>query len=190
MPKKDPRVDAYIAKSSDFAKPILQRIRKLVHQACPQVEEDIKWKSPFFMYKGMFAAMMAFKAHCTLIFPGNGKLILGGKEAAFRRLTTLADLPADTVLLSYLRNAVELKEAGIKPARAKAKKALVVPMDFLAALRKNKKALAVFENFSPSHKREYVEWIVEAKREETRIRRIQSALEMLTAGKSRNWKYQ
>jgi uncharacterized protein YdeI (YjbR/CyaY-like superfamily) len=190
MPKKDPRVDTYIAKSADFAKPILVRIRRLVHQACPQVEEDIKWKSPFFMYQGMFAAMMAFQGHCAFIFPGNGKLILGEKEATLRRFTSLTDLPADKILLGYLRKAVELKDAGIKPARPKTKKALAVPADFLAALRKNKKALDAFEKFSPSHKREYIEWIVEAKREETCLRRIQSALEMLAKGKSRNWKYE
>src|ERR1700677_5083571 len=114
MPKKDPRVDAYIAKSSDFAKPFLQRIRKLVHQACPQVEETIKWKSPFFMYKGMFAAMMAFKGHCTFIFPGNSKLILGKGKINYRRLLSLADLPPDRILLDHIRKAIELKDAGIK----------------------------------------------------------------------------
>jgi uncharacterized protein YdeI (YjbR/CyaY-like superfamily) len=190
MPKKNPQVDAYIAKSAEFARPILHHIRKLVHKGCPQVEEEMKWSSPFFMYKGMFAAMMGFKSHCTFIFPGNGKLILGREEAKLRRFTSRADLPADNILLGYIRKAVELKDAGIKLARPKAKKALVVPTDFLAALKKNKKAFAAFEKFPPSHKREYVDWITEAKREETRVRRIQSALEMLAEGKSRNWKYQ
>jgi uncharacterized protein YdeI (YjbR/CyaY-like superfamily) len=190
MPKKNPKIDAYIAKSADFAKPILIRIRRLVHQACPQVEEDMKWSSPFFMYKGMFAAMMGFKAHCALIFPGNGKMILGKEEAKFRRLTSDDELPSDSVLLGYFRKAVELKDAGIKRPRPKAKKPIVVPDYFLAALKKNKKALAAFENFPPSHQREYVEWIVEAKQEETRLRRLQSALKMLAEGKSRNWKYQ
>lgn len=190
MPKKDPRVDVYIAKAADFAKPILNHFRKLAHKACPQVEEDIKWSSPFFMYKGMFAAMMAFKRHCAFIFPGNSKLILGREEAKLRRLTSLADLPADSVLLGYLRKAVELKEAGIKPPRAKAKKELVVPDYFSAELKKNRKALATFEAFSPSHKREYVEWITQAKQEETRARRMKSAIEMMSNGKSRNWKYQ
>lgn len=191
MPKKDPRVDAYIEKAADFAKPILTRIRKLIHKGCPQVEEDIKWSSPFFMYKGMFAATMGFKGHCALLFPGNGKLILGKSEAKFRRLKSSADLPADSILLGYIRKAVELKEAGVKPPRTKAKKKeLVVPDYFLAALKKNKKALAAFEAFSPSHKREYVEWITGAKQEETRARRLKSAIEMMSKGKSRNWKYQ
>lgn len=191
MPKKDPRVDAYIEKAADFAKPILTRIRKLIHKGCPQVEEDIKWSSPFFMYKGMFAAMMGFKGHCAFIIPGNGKLILGKEEAKFRRLKSSADLPADSVLLGYIRKAVELKEAGVKPTPPKAKKKdLVVPDYFLVALKKNKKALATFEAFSPSHKREYVEWITDAKQEETRARRLKSAIEMMSKGKSRNWKYQ
>lgn len=190
MPKKDPRVDAYIAKAGDFAKPMLNRFRRLVHKACPQVEEDMKWSSPFFMYKGMFAAMMAFKKHCAFIFPGSNKLILGGKEAKLRRLTSAADLPADSVLFGYVRKAVELKDAGIKPPRPKAKKELVVPDYFLAALKKNKKAWAAFEAFSPSHKREYVEWIIQAKQEETRARRMKNAIEMMSKGKSRNWKYQ
>ncbi len=191
MPKKDPRIDAYISKAADFAKPILHRIRKAVHKGCPQAEEDIKWKSPFFMYKGMFAAMMAFKGHCALILPRNGKLILGKEEARFRRLTSADDLPADNVLLGYIRKAVELKDAGVKrPRPTTKKKPVAVPDYFLAALKKNEKALAAFEKMPPSHKREYVDWIVEAKREETRAKRITSAIQMLSEGKSRNWKYQ
>jgi uncharacterized protein YdeI (YjbR/CyaY-like superfamily) len=190
MPKKDPRVDAYIEKAGDFTKPMLNRFRKLVHKACPEVEEDIKWSSPFFMYKGMFAAMMGFKEHCAFIFPGSGELILGKEEERFRRLTSAADLPADSVLLGYIRKAVDLKDAGIKRPRPKAKKELVVPDYFLAAVKKNKKALAAFEAFSPSHKREYVEWVAQAKQEETRARRLKSAIEMMSKGKSRNWKYQ
>jgi uncharacterized protein YdeI (YjbR/CyaY-like superfamily) len=169
----------------------LNRIRKAVHKGCPQAEEDIKWKSPFFMYKGMFAAIMAFKAHCAFILPGNGKLILGKEEAKLRRLTSADDLPADSVLLGYIRKAVELKDAGVKrPRPTTKKKPVVVPDYFLAALKKNKKTLAAFEKMPPSHKREYVDWIIEAKREETRAKRIATALQMLSEGKSRNWKYQ
>jgi uncharacterized protein YdeI (YjbR/CyaY-like superfamily) len=167
----------------------LNRIRKLVHAACPQVEEAIKWNSPFFTHKGVLAAMPAFKRHCALIF-WKGKLILGKERAKYRRLISLADLPADNVLLGYIRKAVELNETGVKIPRPKSKAKVVVPAYFLAALKKNKKALATFEAFSPSHKREYIEWIAEAKREETRAKRIKSAIEMLAKGKSRNWKYQ
>ena len=191
MPKKDPRVDAYIAKAGDFAKPILNRIRKLVHQACPPVEEAIKWNMPFFEYKGILVAMPAFKQHCALIF-WKGKLILGKDRAKFRRLTSLADLPPDKTLLELIGKAVALNEAGIKAlVRAKPNTAkVVVPPELLAALKKNKKALAGFEKLPPSHKREYVQWVVEAKREETRARRLATMLQWLAQGKSRNWKYE
>ena len=192
MPKKNPRIDAYIARSADFAKPILDRIRRLVHAACPDVQETIKWNLPFYEYKGILLATPAFKQHCALIF-WKGRLFLGkDQKATLRRLTTLSELPGDKILTGYIKKAAALNEAGIKAARPKpkAKKAVVVPDYFLAALKKSKKALAVFENFSPSHKREYVEWIAEAKREETRARRIQAALKLMTQGKSRNWKYE
>lgn len=191
MPKKDPRIDAYIAKAGDFARPILSRIRKLVRAACPDVEETIKWGSPFFEHKGILLCTPAFKRHCALVF-WRGRLFLSNdQKTKFRRLTSLSDLPGNKILTGYIRKAVELNETGVKIPRPKpkAKKALVVPADFLAALRKNKKALAVFENFSPSHKREYVEWIIEAKRAETRLKRIQTALAQMASGKSRYWKY-
>jgi len=193
MPKKDPRIDAYIAKAADFAKPILNRIRKLVHATCPDVTETIKWNSPFYEHKGILLATPAFKRHCALIF-WKGKLIFskGDQRKKFRRLTSFSELPGDKILTGYIRKAVELNETGIKIPRPKpkARKEIVVPDYFLAALRKNKAALLAFENFSPSHKREYVEWIVEAKREETRAKRIKAAMAQMTEGKSRNWRYQ
>ena len=198
MPTKDRRVDAYIAKAADFAKPILTHVRKLVHAACPDVIETMKWSMPHFDHKGGICGMAAFKQHCALGFQ-KGELIFGStaeeNEAMghFGRITSLADLPKDKVLIGYIRKAAELNEAGIKkpaPARSKVKKELVVPDDFLAALRKNKKALAAFENFSYSHRKEYAQWITEAKREETRAKRLATALEWLAKGKSRNWKYE
>jgi len=191
MPPKDPRVDAYIAKSADFAQPILTRIRKLVHAVCPAAMETIKWSSPFYEHKGILIATPAFKKHCALIF-WKGKLFLGKERGKFRRLTSLADLPGDKILTGYIRQAAALNEAGVKAPRpkSKAKKKIAVPDYFLAALKKNKKALAVFENFSPSCKREYVEWLTEAKREETRAQRLKTAMLWLADGKPRNWKYQ
>jgi uncharacterized protein YdeI (YjbR/CyaY-like superfamily) len=197
MSKPDPRVDAYIAKSAEFARPVLNHIRKLVHAACPDVTETIKWSFPHFDYKGIMCAMAAFKEHCAFHF-WNGQLVLGEATSRddamgqFGRITSLADLPGDKILTGYLKKAVALNDAGIKKLRPKleAKKKLVVPVYFLAVLRKNKKALATFENFSPSCKREYMEWITEAKREETRVKRLQTAIQWLAAGKSRNWKYQ
>ena len=189
MPKKSPLVDAYIARSADFAKPILKRIRKLVHAACPQVEETIKWSSPFFVHQGVLVAMPAFKKHCALIF-WKGKLILGKERMKYRRLTSLADLPADKLLLGYLRKAVELNETGVKILRPKSKAKVVVPGNILVALGKNKKAFATFEAFSPSHKREYLDWVTEAKLPETRARRLEKMIQMLAKGKTRHWKYQ
>jgi len=197
MPTTDPRVDAYIAKAADFAKPILNHIRKLVHAACPDVVETMKWSFPHFDYNGILCSMAAFKQHCSLGF-WKSEMILGSSAAEseamghFGRITSLGDLPKNKVLLGYIKKAAELNEAGIKkpaPLRSRVKKELVVPDYFLAALKKNKKALTTFENFSHSHRKEYVEWIVEAKREETRAKRITTTLELLASGKSRYWKY-
>jgi uncharacterized protein YdeI (YjbR/CyaY-like superfamily) len=193
MSKKYPRIDAYIGKTGDFAKPILIRIRKLVHAACPDVTETIKWNAPFYEHKGILVCTPAFKIHCALIF-WKGKLIFGkgGQREKFRRLTSLADLPGDKILTGYIKQAVGLNEAGVKTSRTKPKpkKKVAVPDYFLAALKKNKKALITFANFSPSCKAEYVEWLAEASREETRVKRLQTAIQWLAAGKSRNWKYQ
>src|SRR5215471_1274894 len=126
MAKLDPRVDACIAKSADFAKPILTHIRKLVHKACPEVEETIKWRFPTFMYKGMLCGMAAFKNHCTfgfwkheLIIVNNGRPVeSAGGMGQFGRITTLADLPKDELLLRYIKKAMRLNEDGIKVKRA------------------------------------------------------------------------
>jgi uncharacterized protein YdeI (YjbR/CyaY-like superfamily) len=195
MQHTDPRVDAYITQTADFARPILRHIRKLVHVACPDVQETLKWNCPHFERKGILLGMAAFKQHCVVNF-WKGKLIMGKRpdEACamgqFGRITSLADLPGDKILTGYIKRAVELNETGIKkPDRARPKKELVVPDYFLAALRMNKAALATFENFSPSCKREYVEWITEAKREETRAKRLKTAIEWMAQGKPHNWKY-
>jgi len=198
MPKKDPRVDAYIAKSADFAKPILKQIRKIVHAGCPEAEEAIKWQFPTFMYKGMLCGMAAFKEHCTfgfwkhaLILDSNKKEEEGGM-GQFGRITSLADIPSDKVMLGYIKKAMQLNDEGIKvpkQARPKKKKELVVPDYLSAALKKNKKACETFENFSYSHKKEYVEWLTEAKREETREKRLETTVAWLAEGKARNWKY-
>jgi uncharacterized protein YdeI (YjbR/CyaY-like superfamily) len=197
MPTKDPRIDAYIAKSADFARPILAHLRKLVHAACPEVEETIKWSFPHFSYKGMLCGMAAFKQHCVFGFAKHSLVVheqTPGEESAvdrFGRITKLTDLPPQKTLLRYVKKAVQLNDAGIKLPRPKKpkKKPLSVPNDMLAALKKNKAALAAFENFSPSNRREYIEWITEAKRPETRQRRLATALQWLAQGKPRNWKY-
>ena len=202
MGKQDPRVDAYIAKAADFAKPILKHIRRMVHAACPEVEETMKWSFPHFTYKGMLCSMASFNQHCAFGF-WKGSLFLDKSGAAadrqeeamgqFGRITSVSDLPKEGVLVHYVKEAMKLNEAGVKlPAKPKSeeKKELVAPDYFLAALKKNKKALAAFDGFSYSHKKEYVDWITEAKREETREKRLATALNWLAEGKSRNWKYE
>jgi uncharacterized protein YdeI (YjbR/CyaY-like superfamily) len=198
MATKDPRVDAYIEKAAEFARPILKHIRKLVHTACPKVTETMKWNCPHFEYKGVLCGTAAFKQHCMLTF-WKGKLIFANKEAPkggtamghFGRITSLSDLPGDKTMIGYLKEAVRLNEEGVKaPARSKpGAKKLVVPDDLSAALKKDKKALTTFENFSYTNKREYVEWITEAKREETRKQRLATTLAWLAEGKDKNWKY-
>jgi len=194
MRNRDARVDAYIAKSPDFAKPILTRIRALVHDACPDVEETIKWSVPHFDYEGPLCGMAAFKQHCNLIL-WKGALIKGGTgrdaKGNFRNITSMDDLPADNVLRALLKEAARLNEQGIKSTRVvKARKPLPVPAELVAALKKNSKAAAAFEKLPPSHKREYSEWIADAKREETRQQRVTTAVEWISEGKSRNWKYE
>jgi len=198
MGTKDKRVDAYIAKSADFAQPILHELRRIVHEGCPEAEEGIKWGSPSFMYKGILCGMAAFKQHCAFGF-WKGSLIVNGKEnnvdamGQFGRITSLKDLPPKRVLLGYVKKAKQLKDDGVKAPRAKpqgAKKELTVPDYFTAMLKKNKKALATFEAFPYSKKKDYVEWLTEAKTDETRQRRLQTSVEWLAEGKSRNWKYE
>ena len=193
MVTKDPRIDAYIANAPDFAKPILTHLRALAHEACPKVEETLKWRMPHFTRGGILFGMAAFKRHCAVHF-WKGKLVLGNDLVKgfgnLGRVTALSDLPTKKVLLRYIKKAVELNESGVKkPVTRGSKKKLIVPDYFRAALSRNKKAQAAFDGFSYSHQKEYVQWITEAKREETRERRIKTALQWLAQGKSQNWKY-
>jgi uncharacterized protein YdeI (YjbR/CyaY-like superfamily) len=198
MPSVDPRVDAYIEKSADFAKPILTHIRKLVHKACPGIQETMKWSMPHFDHKGTVCHMASFKQHCAF---GFWKQSLMEQDAfpaektamgSFGRVTSLSDLPADKVIISLIQQAVELNEKGIKVKKKPAarNKDVTVPADLEKALSKNKPAKATFDKFSPSHKREYVQWIEEAKTEATRNKRLGTTVEWLSEGKSKNWKYE
>jgi uncharacterized protein YdeI (YjbR/CyaY-like superfamily) len=196
MGKRSARVDDYIAKAPAFAKPILAEIRERVHAACPHVEETIKWRQPSFEYKGLMCGMAAFKEHCVFGY-WKAPLVLGaaaeGANAMGYRdkITSVADLPSKAAFRAHIRKAMELNEAGVtveRPARER-KPALVVPADIVAAVKKNKKAQATFDKFSPSHRREYVEWVTEAKTDATRAKRLQQTIEWLAEGKPRNWKY-
>jgi len=194
MATNEPGVDAYIQNAPAFAKPILIHLRALAHEACPQVKETLKWRMPHFSHKGILFGMAAFKQHCAVHF-WKGSLILddhrrSGGYGNLGKIVAVSELPNKKTLLRYIKNAVALNEGGVrKPAVKTAKKKLVVPAYFRAALSRNKKAQATFDNFSYSHKKEYVNWITEAKREETRDKRIKTALQWLAQGKPQNWKY-
>jgi uncharacterized protein YdeI (YjbR/CyaY-like superfamily) len=197
MAEKNPKVDAYIAKSAEFARPILVHLREVVHAACPDVEEAMKWSFPNFMYKGMLCSMAAFKEHCAFGF-WKGSLVVANDPAGekamghFGRITSLSDLPSKKVLTEYIKKAMKLNDDGVKsPARQKPKtpRELVVPDDLQAALRSNLAASKTFDAFSPGKKREYVDWLNEAKTDATRTRRLATAIEWMAEGKSRNWKY-
>jgi hypothetical protein len=199
MGKKDPRVDAYIANAAPFAQPILERLRAVVHAACPDCEEAIKWGTPHFLYKGLLAGMAAFRKHATFGF-WKGSLVVGadGDGAAmgqFGRLTKVGDLPPKARLTSYVKKAMRLNDEAV-PAphvaarRSAPKPAVATPADLVAALERNRKAGATYAKFTPGKRREYVEWIAGAKTAATRQRRLAQAVEWMAEGKTRNWKYE
>lgn len=202
MQTRDPRVDEYILKSADFAKPILMHLRELIHDVCPEIKETIKWGFPHFDYKGTVCNMASFKHHCTFGFwkaslmSDRNKLLESiGKTAMgnFGQMRTLADLPPDNVLREYVSEAIKLNEDNLKatPKRkgTSQKKELDVPDYFIKALENVPAALEQFKNFSYSHRKEYVEWVTEAKTEATRQKRMATTVEWLAEGKPRMWKY-
>jgi uncharacterized protein YdeI (YjbR/CyaY-like superfamily) len=202
MEHSDPRIDEYILKAADFAKPILHHLRSIIHKACPQVKETIKWSFPNFEYSGsILCNMAAFKQHCTFGFwlgsqmkDPHGLLSNVGEKTAmgnFGQIKSLEDLPSDTILAEYIEEAMSLIEKGLKVQKKEKVqlKELKIPDYFISALQKNTTALSYFEKLSPSHKKEYLEWITEAKTEATRNKRVSTAVEWMEEGKSRNWKY-
>jgi uncharacterized protein YdeI (YjbR/CyaY-like superfamily) len=200
----NPKVDAYIAKAQPFAQPILSHIRDLVHQAAPEAEEAIKWSMPFFVLRGVILGhMAAFKQHCSIGLWGpemNAILNAAGLHSedgmgSLGKITSLKDLPSDKKMLGYYRHAAELILTGqrtksLERTAKTPKPAPKVPAELTAALKKNKAAAKVFAGFSPSCQREYADWITDAKRPETREKRIATAIEWIAEGKQRNWKYQ
>lgn len=195
----DPRIDAYIAKAQPFARPILQHLRAAVHEACPDVEETIKWGMPFFVRQGRILVYCAgFKAHCAFGFGHGDQVVMTGKDAEamgqFGRITSLAELPAPARLRALVKKAAKLIEQGAQAPRAPktgdAKPPPTVPEDLAAALRREPKARAFFATLAPGHQRDYTGWITEAKQPATRERRLAQAIEWLAEGKRRNWKYE
>lgn len=201
MAKKDKAIDTYIAKSADFAKPILNHLRELIHKTCPDVEEGMKWSFPHFMYSGeIFCSMASFKEHCsfgfwkaTLMKDPDKILHRVGETGmgSFGKIQSLKDLPSAKIMAKYIKEAMRLNEEGIKVEKPKPseKKDLKIPDYFTNVVKKNKKAWTTFENFSYSNKKEYVEWVVDAKTEDTRQKRLEQAIEWMAKGKVRNWKY-
>lgn len=202
MAVNDKKIDAYIARSADFAKPILNHIRELVHKTCPDVEEKIKWGMPHFDYKGkMMCHMAAFKQHAAMGFwfgaiMKDAVLLENAKSEVamghLGRITHMKDLPSDKKIIAWVKESMAFIDKGIKlPAKKPTEKKEIIPPDyFVNALKKNKKATLVFDKFPPSHKKEYLEWITGAKTEETRNKRMTTAIEWIAEGKSRNWKYE
>lgn len=194
----DPRIDLYISKAAPFAQPILKRLRSAVHKGCPDVKETMKWSAPAFDYKGVFCSMAAFKRHAMFGFWKHQlmkEMLPKGEQrafGAFAKITSVDAMPSEAAIVRIVKAAKRLNDEGVKVAREKKppKPPVRVPPYFQAMLRKSPKAAEVFKAFSPSHRREYVEWITEAKSDATRERRVAQAIEWILEGKSRNWKYE
>ena len=188
----DPRVDAYIEAAQPFARPILTKVRAVVHAAVPDAAETMKWSMPFFTLNGRDVAMMAaFKVHAGVgIFDGSA---MGGGEAMSNcgKLATVDDLPAD--LPARLQTAAVLAAQG-KPMRAAAprppKAEIAMPDDLAAALAAYPAAAAQFTAFPPGARREYLEWVTSAKQPTTRAKRIETTVAQAAEGKRLNWKYE
>lgn len=198
MPTRDARIDAYIARAGAFARPILERLRADVHAACPAVEETMKWSRPHFMYRGMLCGMSAFKAHVAFGFWKGSLLLKGGsrKDGAmgqFGRLTSVGDLPTRAAIRALVRAAMALNESGVKSPRRVPRAPRPpprVPADLRKALAGDARARRGYQGLSPSGQREYVQWLEEAKRAETRAKRLATTLQWLAQGKGRNWQYE
>jgi uncharacterized protein YdeI (YjbR/CyaY-like superfamily) len=201
MGKKNPEVDRYIASADEFAQPILKRLRTAFHKGCPNIEETIKWGIPTFEFHGIVGSIAAFKKHVSVGFWKSKEMKDSAKILARRaasmcnaKFESLKDVPKTEVLAAYVTQAANLNEAAAnKPAKKKAPRKVAVPRMpaiLKTALSKAKKAESHFKKLSPGDKRDYIEWIVEAKRDETKERRVAQAVDWLKEGKSRNWKYQ
>lgn len=201
MEQYDPRIDAYIEKSAAFAKPVLNHIRKLIHLASPEIRETIKWGFPHFDYKGTICSMASFKEHCAFGFWKSSLLSdpysILKKEASdsmgqLGRIKSIADLPSDEIFTAYILEAISLNDKGIRVVKktGSAKSEVEIPEYFQRVLDDHSIAKSSFEKLSNSHRKEYILWIEEAKTEATRHKRISTAIEWLSEGKSKNWKYE
>ena len=195
--KTDARIDAYIARQADFARPILEHVRAVVHEACPDVEETLKWSMPTFMYGGaILCGMAAFKQHGSFGYWKQALVVGEGEQrdgmGSYGKMTSVKDLPPKKTLIAHIKKAMQLNLEKTPTARKASapKPPPAAPEDLLAAFKKNAKARKAFDAFPPGAQREYIEWITEAKREETRKSRLAQAVEWIAEGKRRNWKYE
>lgn len=192
----DPRVDAYIAKQADFARPILAHLRMLVHAASPDIGEAVKWGMPFFTYRERNLCNMAgFQRHVAFGFWHDKVARDGASDEAmgqFGRIASLSDLPADAAIAALLAKAMALIDAGDKPRTGVREARAPLPQHpaFAAAIGADPAAAAVWASFPPGKIRDYCEWINDAKTDATRDKRIAQAVEWIAEGKSRNWKYE
>ncbi|GAB0155022.1 hypothetical protein CHRYSEOSP005_02820 [Chryseobacterium sp. Alg-005] len=201
MEKYSTKVDEYIENSPDFAKPVLHYLRETIHEVCPDAEEAIKWKFPTFMYKGkILCSLTSFKQYCSMGFWLHGEMKMikeletnAEKSSMFSlgKITKMEDLPSKLLLKKAILEAMELTDMGVTMKKAAPSKTETeIPDYFQEALQQNKKALEVFENKSPSFRKEYIMWITDAKTEATRNKRMEQSLEWIAEGKGRNWKYE
>lgn len=194
--------DAYTEKAADYAVPILVKIRKVMHKACPDVQETMKWGAPHFEHQGILAGVAVLKKQVRFVFWKGKQLsdpkglleVIGNTDMAAMRIEKLSELPSERVLMQYIKEALRLNKAAAsapqkRAKRLKANRSISAPTDLMAALKRNKKALGMFESFSYSNRKDYVEWIEDAKRGATREKRIQQAVEWMGERKPRNWKY-
>jgi uncharacterized protein YdeI (YjbR/CyaY-like superfamily) len=200
MANKDKRIDVYIANSPDFARPILIHLRDLVHAACPNVEETIRWGFPHFDHKGIMCSVASFKNHCAFGFwkaslMKDAEVLKYNNQKAMGhagKIQCLPDLLSDKIIILQIKEAMKLNEDGIKLPERKnedKKPVLITPDILKKELVRNRKASNTYKNLSFTHKNEYIEWIEEAKNEATKQKRILTAIEWLMEGKTRNWKY-
>ena len=199
MYSREPKIDAHIENSAPFAKPILTYLREIIHETCPEVEEGWKWSYPHFMYKGkILCAFMAFKQHCGFGFRLEkemktikelGQYSEGNKMFTLGRIKSMDDLPSKTHLKAAIQEAMELTDMGVTLKKSPAGKEIAIPDYFAEALDSNTVAKKFFENASPSFRKEYIQWITDAKTDATRNKRVEQSLEWLADGKGRNWKY-
>lgn len=194
---RDARIDAYIARAQPFARPILEKVRERVHRAIPNVEEAIKWSMPAYLADGKILLITAaFKGHAALNFWRGQELESShesvGAMGQFGRIKSVEELPSDAELDRLIREAAELAKSAPAPRKAKhePKPQPAMHSDFAAALDKAPKARAALDAFPPSARRDYLEWITDAKQDATRAKRIATAVEWLSEGKRRNWKYE